>query len=202
MDSPAAPAYYRCLTCDLIFVSEKHYLDNKSECERYKKHNNSLNNPGYVNFLEGFIKGTKIDQLKNVDRALDFGCGPGPILKILLNRLDMQVEIYDQYFFPDKTFENKRYDLITCTEVFEHLKNPLETMVLLESLLTDRGLLAVKTLFHTTCDDFNNWWYRKDPTHICFYSPLTFKWIENNFNLSIQILENRSVCVLQKCLKN
>lgn len=198
MESPASPVYYRCPNCDLIFVEEEHFLDHESERERYEKHNNSLDNPGYVKFLKDFIRQAGLDRLKHVDRALDFGCGPGPVLKVLLNRLDMEVDIYDQYFFPERTFEEKRYDLITCTEVFEHLKNPLDTLYLLENLLAGGGLLAIKTLFHSPSIDFNSWWYRKDPTHICFFSPLTFMWVENNFNLSVQIIDNHSICVLQK----
>ena len=131
---------------------------------------------------------------------MDFGCGPGPVLKVLLNRLGIDVDIYDPYFYPDKVFEGKQYDLITCTEVFEHLKNPLEIITLLESLLKENGILAVMTLFHTTSDNFCKWWYRRDPTHICFYSPKTFKWLENNFNLVIDAIDNRSICVLRKCL--
>jgi len=129
---------------------------------------------------------------------LDFGCGPEPVLKVLLNRLGIEVDIFDCYFFPQKTFLNKRYDLITCTEVFEHLKNPLETLILLESLLNEDGVLAVTTLFHTTSNDFSKWWYRRDSTHICFYSPHTFKWIEEHFNFTIEVMDNSSICVLRK----
>ena len=117
---------------------------------------------------------------------------------MLLNRLGIEVDIFDCYFFPQKTFLNKRYDLITCTEVFEHLKNPLETLILLESLLNEDGVLAVTTLFHTTSNDFSKWWYRRDSTHICFYSPRTFKWIEEHFNFTIEVMDNSSICVLRK----
>jgi hypothetical protein len=24
---------------------------------------------------------------------------------------------------------------------------------------------------------FNEWWYARDPTHVCFFSPETFRWI-------------------------
>ncbi|MFZ5648178.1 MAG: class I SAM-dependent methyltransferase [Bacillota bacterium] len=136
--------------------------------------------------------------MNRVDRALDFGCGPSPVLKVLLNSLGISADVYDPFFFPDKVFLNKRYQLITCTEVFEHLKNPLETIALLGSLLDDNGVLAVKTLFHTTCNDFNKWWYRHDPTHICFYSPRTFEWIGNKFDLNIKKIDNHSICVFGK----
>ena len=151
-----------------------------------------------MNFFYKFIQASGIDKLKDINNALDFGCGPEPVLKVLLNRLGLEVDIFDLYFFPQEVFINKKYDLITCTEVFEHLKNPLDTLVLLESLLNENGILAVKTLFHTTCNDFRNWWYRRDSTHICFYSQHTFKWIEDHFNFIIELIDNNSICVFRK----
>jgi 2-polyprenyl-3-methyl-5-hydroxy-6-metoxy-1,4-benzoquinol methylase len=35
------------------------------------------------------------------------------------------MEIYDSYFSPEKVFLGKKYNLITSTEVFEHLDDPL-----------------------------------------------------------------------------
>lgn len=179
-------------------MDEEYYIDKQEEQYRYKQHNNSLENKGYVEFLSKFIKSAGIDKLKGIKNALDFGCGPGPVLNVLLNRLNMDVDIYDPYFFPKKVFQNKQYDLITCTEVLEHLKNPLSTLTLLEALLKENGILAVMTLFHTTSDDFSKWWYRKDPTHVCFYSPQTFEWIQNNFNFEIESIDNYKTCVLRK----
>ncbi len=196
--SVTSAVYYHCPRCDLIFLDEEYLIDEKEEHYRYKQHNNSLDNKGYVDYLTKFIKNAGIDRARGIKKALDFGCGPGPVLKVLLSRLGFDVDIYDPYFFPERVFEKKQYDLITCTEVLEHLKNPLEVLILLESLLKENGILAVMTLFHTTSDNFKQWWYRRDPTHICFYSPKTFKWIENNFNLTIKTIDNRSVCVLQK----
>lgn len=181
-------------------MSAEYFPDNEKEFERYKKHNNSPEDQGYVEYLANFIRDAEIDRMVNIKQSLDFGCGPGPVLKVLLNKLGIGVDVYDPYFFPEKTFINKKYDLITCTEVLEHLQNPLETLVLLASLLKENGILAIKTLFHSTCDHFHNWWYRSDPTHICFYSPKTFVWIEKNMDFAIKKIDGRSICVLVKTL--
>jgi hypothetical protein len=198
IDNPENPAYYHCPDCDLIFISEKCFVNCEYELHRYKQHNNSIENRGYVDFLAGFLKAAEIDKMGKVENALDFGCGPEPVLQVLLNDMGIHTDIYDPYFFPVKIYIDKQYNLITSTEVFEHLKNPLETLTLLESLLAENGVLAVKTLFHTTCDDFKSWWYRRDSTHICFYSPRTFAWIEDRFNLKIKKMDNSSICVFQK----
>ncbi len=202
MGSAVPAVYYRCQNCDFIFLDEEYYMDEQEQVHHYRQHNNSLDNKGYVDFLTGFIRTAGIDRLTGINNALDFGCGPGPVLKVLLERLGMDVDIYDPFFFPEKVFEDKQYDLITCTEVLEHLQDPLATLALLESLLKENGVLAVMTLFHTTAHDFGKWWYLKDPTHVCFYSPRTFEWIQDNFNFTIESIDYRNTCVLRKIVKS
>lgn len=196
------PQYYHCPTCDLITMDESCFLGPQEEQDRYLLHQNTLENEGYVNYLMNFIRTSGIDRLRGVKRALDYGCGPGPVLQVLLERRGIKTDIYDPYFFPKRDFLQYRYDLITCTEVLEHCKNPLATLRLLEALLTEGGVLAVTTIFHTTADNFNKWWYRQDPTHICFYSPRTFAWLVGSFNFKMEYTDDRSICVLRKYKTN
>lgn len=179
-------------------MDEATFLDRQEEHHRYSQHKNTLDNRGYVDNFYNFIKTSKIDQLKNVKNALDFGCGPGPVLQVLLDKLGFATDIYDPFFYPTQGFLKKRYDLITCTEVLEHLKNPLATIRILEGLLKEGGTLAVTTLFHTSTEDFKSWWYRKDSTHITFYSPKTFCWLDEHLGLSLEFTDNKSICVLKK----
>ncbi|KJS81364.1 MAG: hypothetical protein JL57_26695 [Desulfosporosinus sp. BICA1-9] len=179
-------------------MDEDTFLDRQEEFNRYSQHKNTLDNPGYVNNFNNFIIISKIDNLKNVKRALDFGCGPGPVLQVLLEKLGYATDIYDPFFYPTQGFLKKRYDLITCTDVLEHLKNPLATLRILEVLLEKGGILAVTTLFHTSAEDFISWWYRKDPTHITFYSQKTFRWLAEHLNLSLEFSDDKSIGVLKK----
>lgn len=196
---PDNPGYYHCGNCDLIFIDKRHYISSSDEIKRYKYHNNSPDNKGYVSYLRGFIKGAQIDEINCNIKALDFGCGPEPVLgNLLLETGINQVDLYDPFFFPDENYKNNRYGLITCTEVLEHLKDPLGTMILLRSLLTCGGLLAIKTMFHINCGDFEKWWYRHDSTHICFYSPNTMRWLGRRLGLDICVLDNHSICVFLK----
>lgn len=198
---PIAPAYFHCPVCDLISIDENAFLNRQEEHNRYSQHKNTLDNQGYVDNFNKFIKTSKLDKLKNIERALDFGCGPGPVLQVLLERLGFATDIYDPFFYPEQGFLKKKYDLITCTEVLEHLKNPLATIRMLEGLLEEGGTLAVTTLFHTSAEDFARWWYRKDPTHITFYSPKTFRWLAEQFSFSLEFTDNKSICVLKKKTK-
>lgn len=139
--------------------------------------------------LEKFIEGSIIPYVENPERnsleALDFGCGAGPVLKLLLETRNIAVDIYDPYFFPDKVYLNKQYDLITATEVLEHLKNPLAAWDLFAKHLKKGGYLAAMTLFHPGVENFLNWWYRRDSTHVCFYSRKTFQWVEKKYPFKI-----------------
>ena len=132
-------------------------------------------------------------------KALDFGCGPGPVLAVLLRRMGLEVDIYDIYFAPEKVYENKTYDLITATEVFEHLKDPFSSTNLLKNHLKEGGILAVMTLFHPdNTSEFKKWWYRRDPTHISFYRPETFKVLGGLLGLEILMCDDKNTLVMRK----
>ena len=97
----------------------------------------------------------------------------------------MEVDKYDPYFFPNKIFSDKKYDLITSTEVFEHFSDPGKEMELLTSHLKKDGYLAVMTSFHPGPEEFEDWWYKWDPTHIVFYNQKTFEIIASEYDLDI-----------------
>lgn len=192
--------YYYCPACKYIFLDEKHIVDSQKEKSVYNQHNNTMENEGYVNMFKRFIKRAVEPYEASLTTALDFGCGPGPVLAALLRERGYEVDIYDPYFAPDQDFQCKKYDLITSTEVFEHLTNPLETLKMLQNHINKGGVLAVITLFHP--DDtnlFKQWWYRKDPTHISFFQPKTFEVLtEIVGGLRIIDYDEKNTVVLQK----
>ena len=158
--------------------------------ERYLKHNNSIQNEGYVAFLESFIKPVLSFVQSNcgvtsacggyIQRILDYGSGPEPVLVELLNRykktglLNEKCEIrgWDPFFAPDTLFFEGGADLVTCLEVAEHFESPQEDFEKLASCVRDGGFLAVGTMLLPSggTDAFKGWWYRSDMTHTSFYS--------------------------------
>lgn len=181
--------YYKCENCEYIFLNK--FADSKTEKERYELHNNTLENQGYVNMFERFISNVPIS-----GKVLDFGSGPVPVLATLLKRKGVDVDIYDIYFAKDESYKQKKYDTILATEVFEHLKDPLGVISELLFSLNSNGILAVMTGFIPT--DFVNWRYRKDFTHIGFFTHKTMQFLANKYNLEIIKMNEKNLCVFRK----
>lgn len=179
--------YYHCQDCEVIFLDPTEIVAQAEEKERYEGHDNNHQNEGYVRMFEDFIEEVIEPHLNlgKISDVLEFGCGPGPVLADLLEAQKLEVDRYDPYFFPEKVFLDKKYDLITSTEVFEHFSDPIKEMELLTSHLKDGGYLAVMTSFHPGPEEFEDWWYKWDPTHIVFYNQKTFSKIASDFDLDI-----------------
>jgi hypothetical protein len=191
--------YYICSYCEYIFMDERVIVSPEQEVARYKEHNNTMENEGYVNMFNKFLKITVDPYADRIKTALDFGSGTCPVLASILQQKGFEVDYYDLYFAPEKIYENKSYDLITATEVFEHLQDPLQTAKLLKKHLNNGGILAIMTLFHPgDAVSFSNWWYRRDSTHISFFRPRTFTVLAGLIGLKVLTFDNKNVCVLTK----
>lgn len=193
----ATPQYYHCAHCDLIFIDQRYILEPAEEKKRYLLHNNSCENKGYVQYLRNFIATAVHPFITDIQRGLDFGCGPNPVLSQLLREQGIAMDYYDPFFHPRPVFAGRRYDLITCTEVLEHVRHPRTVLELLSEHLQARGILSIMTQFHHQ-QPFSTWWYRQDKTHICFFSPKSFRWIAKHFNLKIVHCNDKNICVLSK----
>ncbi|MBO8167902.1 MAG: class I SAM-dependent methyltransferase [Thermoanaerobacteraceae bacterium] len=190
--------YYHCSNCDLIFLDERFLVDSETEKSRYLEHDNTLENAGYVNMFNKFIANAVIPYTSGHRHVLDFGSGPGPVLKVLLERQGFTVEIYDPYFAPRKFSGADKFDIITCTEVIEHIYTPRETWEFFCVHLKPGGLLAMMTLFHRYPEQFQNWWYKEDITHVAFYSKRTFSWITEHYPLKLFYIDSKNTLTLQR----
>ena len=137
---------------------------------------------------------------KNIDKAskgLDFGCGHGPALADILKKDDYLVDLYDPFFYPNKSIFSNKYNFITCTEAAEHFFNPQKEFESMDSILEENGILAIMTSFLSNIEDFENWYYRRDPTHVVFYSQETFKVIARQRKWKYWI-EDRNIVFFKK----
>jgi len=223
--------YYKCVKCSLIFVLRSSYLSEFEEAKRYEMHDNDIKQPGYRTFLNRCVvplhealKSTQEEwdnsadeELKKISRdGMDFGCGPGPSISILMGELGYKVVNFDPQFVPDPenpptkphvvpdslaTIDTgketpviqsidvlyaqpslqRKYRFITCTEVIEHVKDPMVVWKKLFDLVAPGGVVAMMTGVVNNEEMFKGWHYHRDPTHICFYHKDTLNYVESLF---------------------
>jgi len=187
--------YFHCLNCFLIFADPKHRLESVEEKKRYATHKNSIDNEGYVNFLNQIINPTLPYVTQNM-RGLDYGCGPGPTLSLILEKKGYSCEDYDPLFTDNKL--NPPYDYIFATECFEHFFEPDKEIKKVSEILKPGGTLALMTEHWQTIDAFKDWYYTRDPTHVCFYHQNTFEFIQKEFGFEKVFGDGKRLRVLRK----
>jgi hypothetical protein len=189
-------AYFSCSRCDLVSADPESHLDAESEKVYYDLHENDPAHEGYRRFL-GRLAEPLLGRLTGGMRGLDYGCGPGPTLSIIMEEAGMIMEDYDPYYRPDRGVLGRSYDFVTCTEVVEHFRRPIEDWAGLTALLRPGGWLGVMTKLVISRERFATWHYKDDPTHVSFYSPKTFDWLGEQFGLTVERVNN-DVFLLQK----
>ncbi len=188
--------YQHCKQCDLIAAYPGHYLSAADEKAQYDLHQNSPDDPAYREFLNQLCK--PIIKLKPAPaKLLDFGSGPGPTLSVMMEEKGYEVSNYDLYYAHDKNVLEKQYEVITMTEVLEHLQQPFVEVKNLVSLMKAGGLLGIMTSLHDGVEIFPDWHYKNDPTHICFFSQQSIAWLAKVIGLEIELLDQR-VMILRK----
>jgi hypothetical protein len=191
--------YYYCENCEFIAKRDLNKLD-KGEKLRYCKHNNSIENKGYVDYLYKFIEVAVLPYVGDGRQGLDFGSGPSPVLAMLLEKKqNFRMDIYDYFFSPIKIYIGKKYDLVTSTEVVEHLNDPLQYFDLFSRLLKSNGILVLMTQFHKNDKDhFFKWPYIRDKSHVSFYTLKTMEYIAAKVGLKIIYTDNEKYLSLNK----
>ncbi len=175
--------YWCCNGCQLIFVPPEFHLSDAEEKAQYDLHQNRPEDPGYRQFLAR-LADPLLARLSKHSRGLDFGCGPGPTLHLMLKDAGHSMALYDKFYVPNQTSLTNHYDFITATEVVEHLAAPGEVLDMLWKLLNPLGMLALMTKRVTDTEAFARWHYKNDPTHIAFFSQATFIWLAEQWGAS------------------
>ncbi len=173
-------------------------LDVADEKLRYDYHINNIEDTGYVNFLNRVIEPAS----KFLDESmigLDYGCGPGPTLSQLIEQKEIKCDFYDPIYFPELDVSSK-LDFIFATECLEHFYNPKQEIEKIIGLLKPNGILAIMTEFWKTKEEFPNWYYLKDDTHVSLFKENTFEYICKEFGFEVLYTDAKRVIVLRKLL--
>ena len=176
-------------------------LSISSEHAFYGTHENGVDDLGYRQFLKRFLD-PFLEECPVGEKyltGLDFGCGPGPALAAMLTEQGADMSLYDPLYYPDKGVLNKQYDFIVSTEVFEHLHDPSAVMDVLSGILMQGGCLGVMTEFlPVEKEKFAQWHYRRDPTHVGFWSERTFAYVAERWGFDVKTIDRRVVLLSKR----
>lgn len=194
--------YFRCHHCYLVFVDEASLLAPAQEKAIYDQHQNDPNDSGYRRFLSRLAV-PLLDRIGHKpQRGLDFGCGPGPTLSMMLQEAGHAVALYDPFYISDTTVLAEHgdcvvYDFVACTEAIEHFHHPHREWRQLLGLLKPQGWLGLMTKLVIDESAFKQWHYKNDLTHVSFFSRATFEFLAQRDGLRCEF-EGDDVILLQK----
>lgn len=187
--------YHLCGSCHLIFADPSFFLNLENEKKRYQYHQNSREDAGYVAFLNRAIKPAGEYLIKGMV-GLDYGCGPVPTLSGLVEAIGYRCYDYDPVFgFNHPLLE---YDFIFSTEAFEHFHHPDREINNIVTLVRQGGIVTIMTERWNSEDQFQSWYYKNDPTHVCFFHDKTFDYICKRFGLTNLYDDGSRVVILRK----
>ncbi|CCO47019.1 putative S-adenosyl-L-methionine-dependent methyltransferase [Vibrio nigripulchritudo SOn1] len=188
--------YHQCLQCELVFVDPAQRLTAEEEKSMYDWHENDPADEGYRRFLSR-MSTPILERVAPESSGLDFGCGPGPTLSLMLEEHGHTVSLYDIYYYPDKRVLENTYDFVTATEVIEHLYQPDTVWQQWLSLVKPGGWLGVMTKMVINLEAFAGWHYKNDLTHVIFFSRATFQYLARRDGLQLEFIGN-DVILLRK----
>lgn len=184
-------SYSFCPRCRLL--RKEQFPELAEERARYETHNNSVQDPRYLEYIRGVISADLYPRLKPGDAVLDFGCGSAKAVEALLAGEAPGVEVvsYDPFFHPETpesalaALNRQGFNFIIAIEVFEHLFDPGTAIRRLKNLLVPGGGILLRTMLYPgNRTSFRKWWYKDDLTHVHFFAEETFAWIAQDRGLA------------------
>jgi SAM-dependent methyltransferase len=178
--------FWHCGLCDLVFVAASARLPYEEEIARYRNHRNDERDAAYLDFLSRLARPV-IERTPVGARGVDYGSGPSPALAQIMERSGRPTLAYDPAFRPDVRLQEGIYDFITCSEVLEHVHEPMALLERFRVLVKPGGIIGIMTSWRDRSVPFGDWYYQRDPTHVCFYSEATMRWIAERFGWELEI---------------
>ena len=178
--------YFRCPTCYLVFVPPHYFLSPEDERAQYDCHENSAEDFAYRRFL-GRLFDPVSERLTPHSQGLDFGSGPGPTLSVMFEEAGHSMKLYDPFYAPELKPLQREYDFVTASEVVEHLHHPRREFDRLWGCVKPNGLLGIMTKRVIDQEAFSRWHYKQDPTHVCFFSIETFRWLADLWQATLSV---------------
>ncbi|MDE1515615.1 MULTISPECIES: class I SAM-dependent methyltransferase [Vibrio] len=188
--------YFQCQQCALVYVDPAQRLSAEREKSFYDLHQNTPTDLGYRRFLSR-VAAPMLERVPPQSEGLDFGCGPGPTLSLMLEEAGHRIALYDIFYHPDTAVLHRQYDFMTATEVIEHLHDPHRVWQQWLNLVKPGGWIGLMTKMVKDLDAFAGWHYKNDLTHVIFFSRATFQYLAERDKLELEFIGN-DVILLRK----
>ncbi|MGM9971971.1 MAG: class I SAM-dependent methyltransferase [Anaeroplasmataceae bacterium] len=172
-----------CTNCEVL--TKINIPSIEEEKNRYDKH---IVDDKYYEYMKKIYE--SIRPYLNKGNTLDFGCGKVEALKNIMDSSLYNVISYDKIYFNNE-YCNKLYDNIIMIEVIEHINNFYDTIKELKKILNVKGRIIINTNLHN--NNFLNWWYFRDKTHIAFFNQKSFINIAASLNLKIVVIKGNLI---------
>jgi len=195
-DADRARSYLRCGVCSLVFVPRAQHPSPRAAKERYDLHRNDPGDSGYRRFLNRLVD-PLAPRLRPGAEGLDFGCGPSPVLSLLLAERGFRMANYDPFYAPDTRVLQRTYDFLVCSETVEHFSEPRRDLDRMLRLVRAGGWVGIMTGMLEPGIVFLKWPYANDLTHVCFFSRRTFEWWAGQHGLAVEFPAG-NVCLMQR----
>ena len=184
--APSPATHVDCSACGLVTLRRELHPTADAELARYRLHENSPDDPGYRAFLARLVE-PLVAAVTPGSEGLDFGCGPGPTLSVMLRERGLACALHDALFSPNPGALARTWDFVACTEVVEHFREPAASWRELLSLVRPGGVLGVMTQPLTGPREarFTDWAYARDPTHLALHRPRTLDWLARAHDMAL-----------------
>jgi SAM-dependent methyltransferase len=133
----------------------------------------------------GLVSLSKISNLKKTSKILDIGCGNGILLYRLVNAGFTNLTGLDPFVYEDIKYKNltiykkniedvkDEFEIITLHHVFEHLSDPLDSLLKIKNILSKNGTLLIRIPIvpNLMWDKYKDKWVQLDaPRHLFLHS--------------------------------
>ena len=179
-------SYHQCSSCRFIQTDDAFWLSEAYENIITSLDIGLINRNLYLQEQIPTIINTCFPEAKSM---LDYGGGYGMFVRMMRDkgydfyRQDIYCDNLFSKHFDITDFQDKKIDIVTAFEVFEHLDNPL---VEIEKMFKySENVVFSTTLIPDDIKLFKEWWYVAPETgqHISFYSEESLKFIAKKYNL-------------------